>query len=138
MGNAISTLLESVPESERCLASTVLVLTEIAHADKAFDGRERETIIEGLCELFSADPSRVEALLASAIEARLGGTDLTRLSRILGQHLSQPERTNVVEAMWRVVMADGTVDDMEQRLADSMSLLLGVSYDKVAEIRQHL
>jgi uncharacterized tellurite resistance protein B-like protein len=138
MGNAVSNLLESVPESERCLVSTVLVLTELAHADKAFDSRERETIVKGLCTLFKAENSQVEAHLASAIEARLGGTDLARLSRILSQQLSQPERNQVVEAMWRVVMADGTVDTMEQRLADSMSLLLGVSYEKVAEIRQNL
>jgi len=138
MTNAVNQLLDQPSRQEQCLAGTVLVLTEIAHADKSFDGAERDTIVSTLAELFDAENSRVDALLAAAIEARMTGMDLAHLARILQQKLNQRDRHDVVAAMWKVVLADGTVDQMEQRLADSMSTLLGVTYSQVAEIRKAL
>jgi len=138
MTESMTNLLNQAAPDEQCLASTVLVLTEIAHADKAFDGAERDTISATLSELFSADVDRIDTLMTTALETRVHGTDLTQLARILKQRLSQRDRHSVVEAMWKVAMADGSVDAMEQRLADSMSTLLGISYSEVADIRAAL
>ena len=139
MATSHAELLAGAGEGELSLVATLLVLCEIAHSDKDYDASERTTIAGSLESAFGVTGDRVAALLAEAESTRTGSPDLAHLSRLIHKELPEArDRRAVVAAMWRVVMADGNVDPMEERLANSVSMLLGIGFADVARIREEL
>lgn len=134
-----SDLLASADPSERAALATLLALEELAHSDQDFDAREGALITEVLQEQFHLSPARATALVQNAERTRTGPADLVLLGRVLREELpGGRDREAVAEALWRVVFADGIVTSLEDRLVNALTTLLGVSYQRVAELKQAL
>jgi uncharacterized tellurite resistance protein B-like protein len=139
MNKTRTDFLASVDASERSTAATLLVLSEIAHADRQFDSTEQASILSALTQTFGVSGQRVSEMLVYVERTRQVAPDLTRLSRLIhGELPAERDRRAVVHAMWQVVLADGTTTAMEERLANAISSLLGVSFKHVEEIRADL
>lgn len=132
-------LLASVDPRERAALATLLALHELAHSDAHVDPREGALIETVLRDQFQMAPERTKALMSDTAQLRSGPADLVLLGSVLVQELPNGrDREAVAEALWRVVLADGTVTSMEDRLVNSMTILLGVSYGRVEEIKAAL
>ena len=139
METSLEQWLADVNDADLVLVATVVVLCEIAHADKDYSDSERVSIEGSVAAVFGAETSRVASLVDMAQHLRKSSPDLVYLSRCLKQKLATPhERLAVVKAVWQVVLADGIVDGMEARLAQSVSMLLGIGFRQVEEIRDEL
>ena len=139
MSQTPAALLAAAAPADLPALATLLVLGELARSDGDHDAREQATIDQALASVFGLDPDRVQALVASQAGIRAGAPDLAALSRLLLQHLPRtPDREAVVTAMWSVVLADGEITAMEDRLAASLSTLLGVDFKRIDEIKAAL
>ncbi len=139
MGQAARELLEATSEGEHTAVAILLVLDELARSDSDFDARERSTIEACLTTSFAVDPGRLDVLMASVEAARSGSADLVRLSRVIKTRLpAQHDRDSVAKALWQVVLADGEVTDVEDRLVNSITTLIGVSYKRVSELKAEI
>ena len=64
--------------------------------------------------------------------------DLYQFTRLVAENFSTAQRRRLVEAIWRVVYADGTLTAMENHLARRIADLLGFQHPEVQEMKERV
>jgi uncharacterized tellurite resistance protein B-like protein len=95
--------------------------------DGKIDASERSKLKTLLQERFDLGGEEVRSLLVEAVVREHESIDLYRFTSVLCRELDQDGRKRIVEMLWEVVMADGTVHDFESNLVWRVAELLGVS-----------
>ena len=108
------------------LAAAAL-LVEAAVMDGTFDGDERATITKLLCGRFSLNDSEAAELISDAEKEVEGSVELYGFARTIKDSMEHDERVEIIEMLWRVVLADGEVDNFESNLIRRVSGLIYVS-----------
>lgn len=103
------------------------LLVRIARSDDTFDGSERAAILDVARERYGLGTEGAEALLAEAEGIEANAPDTVRFTRAIKEAVAYEERLGVIEAMWSVVLADGTRDPEEDALLRLGASLLGVT-----------
>ena len=126
-----------MPAPEASLAMAAL-LVRLARTDGSYDAQEVASIDRALVETFalSSDAASDLRLQAEALEAE--APDTVRFTRALKDAVPHDHRIDLVEAMWRVVLSDGTRDEDEESMMRLVSNLLGVSDVDSALARQRV
>ena len=114
----------AVEESLRLAAAALLF--ETALADYDLGDTERSTIHALVCSQFSLSDVDSKALLALAESQAKEATDLYGFTSLINQHWNEKDRLTLVEQMWRVVYADGRLDDHELHLMRKIQRLLHI------------
>jgi uncharacterized tellurite resistance protein B-like protein len=114
----------AVEESSRLAAAALLF--ETAMADYDLDNTERATIHALVCSQFSLSDVDSKALLALAESQVKEATDLYGFTSLINKHWTEQQRLTLVEQMWRVVYADGRLDDHELHLMRKIQRLLHI------------
>jgi uncharacterized tellurite resistance protein B-like protein len=112
-------------ESELRVAAAAL-LVHVAEIDGFFSGSEKRALILLLQQRFDLDLDSAERLLAEARERDRESVDLFGFTSVLKHSMSGPDRRRLVEMMWTVAYADGTVQEFEENIIWRVSELLGV------------
>jgi len=112
------------------------LLLEIAHADEVFLPEERERIARHIREERGVDDEELRDVFRAAEQERRESVDLYHFTRLLEEHLSPDERRRLVETIWEVVYADGTLSSAEGHLARRVAELLGFQHPEVQEIKE--
>ncbi len=112
------------------------VLVEAARSDDSYLEPERATIDRVLAERFGLAPAEAAALRQRGEEAQEHAVDLVRFTRAIKDAVPHEDRVAVIEAVWRVIYADGALDADEDSLVRRLSGLLYVS-DVDAGIARH-
>ena len=99
----------AVEESLRLAAAALLF--ETAMADYDLGDTERSTIHALVCSQFSLSDVDSKALLALAETQARDAIGLHGFTSLINQHWNEKDRLTLVEQMWRVVYADGRLDD---------------------------
>ena len=87
------------------------------------------SLIESLVnQQFGLDKSSASALLELAESAAREATDLHGFTALINANWSLDEREKLVEWMWRVVYADGRLDDHEVHLMRKIQRLLHIPH----------
>ena len=107
------------------LAAAAL-LFEAAMSDYELGEEERTTIMQLVREQFTLDDDDASALAALAQHRVRESTGLHGFTSLINQHWSEKDRLNLVEQMWRVVYADGRLDDHELHLMRKIQRLLHI------------
>ena len=108
----------------RVAVAALLVIA--AHADHAYDEVERAQIERVLAGRYGLDAAAAAALCAEGEDAERASLDLYRFTSRVKQDIPYEERAAVVEAMWRVVLADGEREKHEETLMRRVTDLLGL------------
>lgn len=116
------------------LAAAVLLL-EVAHADGEYHAAEDELIGALLKEHFSVDDELLAELLELADETRVNSSDLHQFTRDINKAYSQPEKEQIIEAVWSLVYADGRLDHFEEALMRQLGTLIGLSHRQLIEAK---
>lgn len=116
------------------LAAAVLLL-EVAHTDGEFHSTEQELLGSLLQQHFNVAEEDLEELLSVAEEARQGSADLHQFTRDINKNFSQPEKEQIIEAVWQLVYADGHLDHFEEALMRQLGTLIGLSHRQLIDAK---
>lgn len=117
---------------EMLLAACALLL-ELASADGEFTHDERKRIYELLREEYQMFTDDIEELI-HVVESVFGPEhDRKDFTEAVNDQYSVHEKKHLVELMWKIVFADGVVDEKEARLVETLAKKLGISKNEVQQ-----
>lgn len=126
-----------LPDTDARLALTAL-LVRVARSDGHFDAEERARILKIVTRRYGLSPEGAEQLLADAAQLETEAPDTVRFTRAIKDAIAHEDRIAVIEALWAVVLADGSRDDAEDALLRLVSNLLGINDRDSAMARQRV
>lgn len=109
------------------LASATLML-EMIHVDGDFHETEQQKMRELLKQEFAITEAETEELLMLAHEEKMDATDYYRFTTLINQHYSQQQKRQLVEQLWHIAYADGTLDRFEEHLVRKLADLLHIPH----------
>lgn len=119
---------------EQLAAAALLV--EAAALDGAHDDVETAEIERILADEFHLPEDARKRLIEEATIASRASVEWQGFTAAIKEACDHDERVNIVEALWRVVLADGGVHDYESSLIRRVCGLLYVTGRESAEARQ--
>ncbi|CAA0121171.1 Uncharacterised protein [BD1-7 clade bacterium] len=123
-------LTSTSPHSEDELnLATAALLVEVMVADDHGGELERAQLIKLLENEFDVAAGHVEELLAHAEASVKESNDLYQFTRQINDNFQYPEKTHLIEALWRIAYADGRLDKYEEYTIRKISELLYVHHN---------
>lgn len=119
------------------LALTAL-LVRIARSDEQYDAAEAARIDQIVCRRYGLGPSDARNLRTEAETLESEAPDTVRFTRAIKDAVAYEDRLGVIEALWEVVLADGTRAKEEDALLRLVTGLLGISDTDSALARQRI
>ena len=117
---------ERLPEPDAQLALAAL-LVRIAKSDGRYSAAETDQIDQVMATRYGLAPADVVELRTQAEELEAEAPDTVRFTRAIKDGVAYEDRLGVIEALWRVVMADGHRDHEESAMLRLVADLLGVN-----------
>lgn len=126
---------DPLDDGDARLALTAL-LVRVARSDGVYDGDERARIDQIAQDRYALSHSDAEALRRDAETLEAEAPDTVRFTRAIKDAVAYEDRLGVIEALWKVVLADGERAKEEDALMRLVANLLGVSDRDSAIARQ--
>ena len=117
---------ETLPDGDARLALAAL-LVRVARADGDYAQDEIDRIDRILAARHGLSPFETARLRADAEALEAEAPDTVRFTRAIKDAVIYEERTQVIEALWEVVLADGARDHEEDALLRLVAPMLGVN-----------
>lgn len=140
-GELLKKLTESapapLPDADARLALTAL-LVRAARSDNDYSVSERARILAIVARRYRLDADGSEALVQDAETLESEAPDTVRFTRSIKDAVPYEDRLGVIEALWKVVLADGTRASEEDALLRLVANLLGVSDMDNAQARRRV
>jgi len=113
------------------------LLIEMAVIDGEFSETEREHIVRILENEYQLSEDDVSSLLDEASAEVRSSTDYWRFTNMINENYTLEEKVRIVELLWKIIYADGTVEKHEDYLIRKLARLLGVPHEELiaAKIR---
>ena len=115
-----------LPDADARLALTALLI-RVARADGHYDAAERTRIESIAATRYGLDPAGVSKLCGDAETLEAEAPDTVRFTRAIKDAVAYEDRLGVIEALWQVVLADGTRAKEEDALLRLVANLLGIT-----------
>jgi uncharacterized tellurite resistance protein B-like protein len=119
------------------LAAAALMV-EAATMDSAFDANERSRISQLVQERFALSPQDAAELIAEAEQAAAESVAFQGFTNAVKNGFDHDERVQLIEMLWEVVYADGTLHDYEASLLRRVTGLLYVSDRESGDARKRV
>ncbi len=107
--------------------AAVALLVHIADADGVTDAAESRRLKALVKDRFDLDACEAAALIQQAQQSEREAVDFYHFTHILKRNLDEAGCQRIVEMMWEIAFADGTVDEIEESVIWRIAELLGVS-----------
>ncbi len=137
----LSRLIQPEPaplgDTDARMALTAL-LVRVARSDNQYSGDEKTRIDEITQARYGISASDASALRIEAEEMEAEAPDTVRFTRAIKDAVAYDDRLAVIEALWKVVLADGKREKEEDALLRLVANLLGVSDRDSALARQRV
>ena len=117
---------EKLPDPDARLALGAL-LVRVARSDGDYADVEIAQIDQSLMARYGMGPAQAAALRAQCETLEAEAPDTVRFTRAIKEAVEYDDRVAVIEALWRVVMADGVREDEEDSMMRMTASLLGVT-----------
>lgn len=124
-------------EKKLKVAACVLIL-EIAKSDYEFSGRERKAVHDILKNNLEVAEEEIEDILRIAEQERSENVDLYEYTRLINQNYSFEDKQQLVEMFWKIIYADGILDQYEDHLVHKLTGLLHLTHEDLiaAKLKQ--
>lgn len=116
--------------------ATAALLVEMQRADTVSGADEDAEIRALLGRHFHLGEDEVAGLLELAHDRADRSVSLHEFTRMVHGHLDVAQKTTVLEMLWRVALADGTVDAHEDHLLRKVADLLYLPSAAIAKARE--
>ena len=134
MLNRLKTLIATdrpapkAPEpADRLHVAAAALLVRAAQIDGHVDAHEQQLLQHLVGPYFGLNDDEAAALLTQATAAIDAANDLFQFTQQINANFGPQHKTMLVELLWRVVLADGVVDDYEANLIRRVAGLVHVS-----------
>lgn len=122
--------------TDEARAAIAALLVIAAHADHDYAEAEKAQIDRVLAARFGLDAAGAAALRAEGEAAEAASLDLYKFTALIKRAIAHEERASVLEALWRVVLADGQREAHEDALMRRLTDLLGLDSRDSLEARR--
>ncbi|NND92196.1 MAG: TerB family tellurite resistance protein [Granulosicoccus sp.] len=108
------------PDASRQISATdiervsALLLVEIARADHDIDTTERAAILAAMEQASTLPETELREVVAEAFNEADSAVSLHEHVSIINSHFDKRNKLALVEQMWRVALADGSIDGHEE------------------------
>ncbi|WP_299146466.1 TerB family tellurite resistance protein [uncultured Tateyamaria sp.] len=126
-----------IADADARLALTAL-LVRVARSDNDYSGDERALIDQITQDRYGLTASDAKALRDEAEAMEAEAPDTVRFTRAIKGAVAYEDRLAVIEALWKVVLADGQRAQEEDALLRLVTNLLGISDPDSAMARQRV
>ncbi|MEW9918919.1 TerB family tellurite resistance protein [Marimonas sp. MJW-29] len=126
-----------LPDTDARLALTAL-LVRVARSDHDYAAAEARLIEQIASERYGLSVADACALRAEGEALEAEAPDTVRFTRAIKDAVPYEDRLGVIEALWKVVLADGTRTDEENALLRLVANLLGITDTDSAMARQRV
>jgi len=116
--------------------STLMIQTAVY--DGIFDEQEKSKILELIKKHFNFNEDQKLTLFKIAMKINDDSNDMQQFTRVLNDNLSEEEKLNIIEMLWKIIISDGHIDDYENALIRKISGLLYISDRDVGQIKKKL
>ena len=126
-----------LPDDDARLALTAL-LVRIARSDNDYAASESRLIDQIVMQRSGLDVDAARALRSDAETLETEAPDTVRFTRAIKDAVAYENRLAVIEALWQVVLADGSRSDEENALLRLVASLLGITDTDSAMARKRI
>lgn len=126
-----------IKDADARLALTAL-LVRVARSDNHYSTDEKALIDQITQDRYALSPDDVSALRTEAEAMEAVAPDTVRFTRAIKDAVAYEDRLGVIEALWKVVLADGKRAKEEDALLRLVTNLLGISDPDSARARQRV
>ncbi len=123
---------------EEEIHAVLSLLIEACKVDGTISDSEIEKITNLLINKFHLEPTKAKNALNFVLEKANEKVEIFSDIKVILDTMDHEERIKVVEMLWRVVLADGKIDDYESNLMRKISSLLHVSSFETAEAKKRV
>ncbi len=124
--------VDQYEEDDHRLAVAAL-LVHLISVDGIIADTEKSRLTDIVRNTYDLSAGDTKALIEAARARDMEAVDLYSFTSVLKKRLDEDERCHVVEMMWEIVYADGTVHEMEDNTVWRVAELLGISSrDRIA------
>ena len=116
--------------------STLMIQTAVY--DGVFDEQEKSEILELIKKYFNFNEDQKLSLFKIAMKVNDDSNDMQQFTRVLNDNLSEEEKLNIIEMLWKIIISDGRIDDYENALIRKISGLLYISDKDVGQIKKKI
>lgn len=124
------------PDDARIAVAALLVIA--AHADHTYADAERDQIERALADRYGLSVEEAAQLRANGEAAEAAALDIYRFTALIKKTVPHEERAPVLDALWRVVLADGQREAHEETLMRRVTDLLGLDTRDNIEARRRV
>jgi len=126
-----------IADADARLALTAL-LVRVARSDYDYSGDERALIDQITQERYGLSANNAKTLRSEAEAMEADAPDTVRFTRAIKEAVAYEDRLAVIEALWKVVLADGQRAQEEDALLRLVTNLLGITDQDSAKARQRV
>ncbi|HRP12407.1 MAG TPA: TerB family tellurite resistance protein, partial [Terricaulis sp.] len=120
----------------RIAIAALLVIA--AHADHHYHDAERAMIERVLADRYNLDAAAAQKLREEGEAAEQASMDLYKFTSLIKQTIEYEQRASVLEALWRVVLADAEREAHEETLMRRVTDLLGLDPRESIDARRRV
>lgn len=122
-------LPSSVASSEESLQLAIAALfMDMMTMDDVCQDSERAAVLSLVKKCFSLTTEQADALINAAELKRLQAVDYYQFTSLINKRCSTEEKIQLIQSLWQIAYADGTLDPQEEYLVRKMADLLGVTH----------
>lgn len=103
------------------------LLVRVARTDGSYDPSEKAQIDRTLMSRYTLTEAEAATLRADCEVLESEAPDTVRFTRAIKEAVAYDQRLSVIEALWRVVLADGQRDTHEDSMMRMTASLLGIT-----------
>ena len=132
--------LVEVPDDEpqddnTIVLAAVSLMLEVARSDSGGEQVEHDLIRGILTNEFKVESELIDNLLEAGVEKVEDATDLFQFTQLINDQYSHEQKEGLIYAMWRVALADGKVQAIEDHIIRRVAGLIHVSHSDFIRLK---
>jgi uncharacterized tellurite resistance protein B-like protein len=117
--------------------ATAVLLFDVMRSDDNTNDAERTQALTSLRQRFALSKEAAAQLMAQAEQIAVRANDYFSFTSLMNERFTQAQKIQVIEFMWQVAYADGTLDAHENHVISKVAGLLHVTHGEYIGAKMH-